>query len=81
MGELEKQTEREKERGRHPKKHSLESLGRLSRLWEIQDSCTHSLTFTHTYILYILPYTTIKRAKQNKKYPQYCFLSTVEKNR
>jgi len=74
MGELEKQTEREKGRGRHPKKHSLESLGRLSRLWEIQDSCTHS----HTYIL---PYTTIKRAKQNKKYPQYCFLSTVEKNR
>jgi len=26
----------------------------------------HSLSHIHTYIL---PYTTIKRAKQNKKYP------------
>lgn len=80
MGEIEKQTEREKGRGRHPKKHSLESLGRLSRQptvnkppWEIQDSCTHSRTHT-----YILTYTTIERTKHNKKDPQYCFLSTVE---
>lgn len=60
MGEI------EKGRGRHSKKHSLESLGSLSRQptvnkppWEIQDSHAHARI-----------YTTIKTTKHNKKDPQ-----------